>query len=52
MINETYIKLRGFVEEMKNTTSMLKKKEIIGKYKDNSFITEVLKWTLDPYKTY
>ena len=37
---------------MKNTTSMLKKKEIIGKYKDNSFITEVLKWTLDPYKTY
>jgi DNA ligase-1 len=37
---------------MKDTTSMLKKKEIIGKYKDNSFITEVLKWTLDPYKTY
>ena len=52
MINKTYIKLRHFVEEMKNTTSMLKKKEIIGKYKDNSFITEVLKWTLDPYKTY
>ena len=35
-----------------NTTSMLKKKEIIAKYKDYSFITEVLKWTLDPYKTY
>ena len=52
MINKTYIKLRHFVEEMKNTTSMLKKKEIIGKYKDNSFITEVLKLTLDPYKTY
>ena len=52
MLNETYIKLRYFVEEMKDTTSMLKKKEIIGKYKDNSFITEVLKWTLDPYKTY
>ena len=31
---------------------MIKKKEIIGEYKDNSFITEVLKWTLDPYKTY
>ena len=52
MIDETYIKLRHFVEEMKDTTSMLKKKEIIEKYKDNSFITEVLKWTLDPYKTY
>ena len=52
MMNETYIKLRHFVGEMRDTTSMLKKKEIIEKYKDNSFITEVLKWTLDPYKTY
>ena len=52
MINENYIKLRHFVKEMNETTSILKKKEIIGKYKDNSFITEVLKWTLDPYKTY
>ena len=51
-MNETYIKLRHFVGEMRDTTSMLKKKEIIRKYKDNSFITEVLKWTLDPYKTY
>jgi hypothetical protein len=51
-MNETYIKLRHFVGEMRDTTSMLKKKEIIEKYKDNSFITEVLKWTLDPYKTY
>jgi len=52
MMNETYIKLRHFVGEMKDTTSMIKKKEIIGEYKDISFITEVLKWTLDPYKTY
>ena len=51
-MNETYIKLRHFVAEMRDTTSMLKKEEIIEKYKDNSFITEVLKWTLDPYKTY
>jgi len=52
LLDETYIKLRHFVEEMRDTTSMLKKKEILEKYKDNSFITEVLKWTLDPYKTY
>ena len=52
MINETWVTLKHFVEEMKSTTSTLKKKEIIEKYKDDKFVTECMKYTLDPFKMY
>ncbi len=52
MINETWITLKHFVEDMKSTTSTLKKKEIIEKYKDDEFVTECMKYTLDPFKMY
>ena len=52
MINETWVTLKHFVEDMKSTTSTLKKKEIIEKYKDDKFVTECLKYTLDPFKMY
>ena len=52
MINETWVTLKHFVDEMKTTTSTLKKKEIIEKYKDDSFVTKCIRYTLDPFKMY
>ena len=52
MINETWVTLKHFVEKMKSTTSTLKKKEIIESYKDDDFVKECLKYTLDPFKMY
>ena len=49
---DTWKQLDFFVQDMKSTTSTLKKKEIIERYRDIPFITECLRWTLDPYKMY
>jgi len=49
---DTWKQLDFFVQDMKSTTSTLKKKEIIERYRDVPFITECLRWTLDPYKMY
>jgi DNA ligase-1 len=45
-------KLQTFVNEMKNTSSLLKKKEILKKYKNDVFITSVLNYTYNPYKQF
>ena len=44
--------LQGFVNEMKNTSSLNEKKVIIDSIKDNKFITKALNYALDPYKKY
>jgi DNA ligase-1 len=44
--------LQGFVNEMKNTSSLNEKKVIIESIKDNKFITKALNYALDPYKKY
>jgi len=51
-MNDTWVTLKHFVEEMKATTSTLKKKEIIEKYKHDDFIRKCLRYTLDPFKMY
>ena len=51
-MTDTWKQLDFFVQDMKSTTSTLKKKEIIERYRDVPFITECLKWALDPYKMY
>jgi DNA ligase-1 len=45
-------KLQAFVNEMKNTSSLLKKKEIIKKYENDAFITKVLHYVYNPYKQF
>ena len=45
-------KLQKFVDEMKNTSSLLKKKDILKKYKDDVFITSALHYTYNPYKQF
>lgn len=44
--------LQHFVEDMKGTTSTLKKKEIIERYSENDFVLKCLRYTLDPFKMY
>ena len=44
--------LQGFVNKMKNTSSLNEKKVIIDSIKDNKFITKALNYALDPYKKY
>ena len=44
--------LQGFVNEMKNTSSLNEKKVIIDSIKNNKFITKALNYALDPYKKY
>ena len=44
--------LQGFVNEMKDTSSLNEKKVIIDSIKDNKFITKALNYALDPYKKY
>ena len=44
--------LQLFVQEMKNTSSLNSKKEIIESYKDNKFIKKALNYTFDPFKKY
>ena len=44
--------LQKFVNEMKDTSSLNKKKVIIDSIKDNKFITKALNYALDPYKKY
>ena len=51
-MNYTWLHLKHFVEDMKSTTSTLKKKEIIERYSDNEFVKECIKYTLDPFKMY
>ena len=45
-------KLQNFVDEMKNTSSLNTKKEILKKYKNDVFITSVLNYTYNPYKQF
>jgi len=45
-------KLQGFVTEMKNTSSLITKKEILGKHSTDDFITKVLEYTYNPYKQF
>ena len=51
-MNYTWLHLKHFVEDMKSTTSTLKKKEIIERYSDKEFVKECIKYTLDPFKMY
>jgi len=44
--------LQHFVEDMKDTTSTLKKKQIIERYSENDFVKKCLRYTLDPFKMY
>ena len=44
--------LQGFVNEMKDTSSLNEKKVIIDSIKNNKFITKALNYALDPYKKY
>ena len=44
--------LHHFVEDMKGTTSTLRKKEIIERYSENEFVLKCLRYTLDPFKMY
>jgi len=44
--------LQHFVDDMKGTTSTLKKKEIIERYSENEFVLKCLRYTLDPFKMY
>jgi len=48
----TWMHLKHFVDDMKSTTSSLRKKEIIETYSSMEFVTECLKWALDPFKMY
>tara|TARA_R110000744_G_scaffold49623_4_gene107731 strand:- start:93 stop:1385 length:1293 start_codon:yes stop_codon:yes gene_type:complete len=45
-------KLQSFVDQMKATSSILKKKVIIGSIKNDEFIKKALNYTYDPYKKY
>jgi len=48
-----YLKnLQEFVDEMKSTSSLNEKKQIIESIKDNQFITKVLYYTYNPYFKY
>ena len=44
--------LRQMVDELNSTNSINSKKEILAKYKDNSFIKEVLYYTYNPFYQY
>jgi len=44
--------LQLFVQEMKNTSSLIAKKEIIKSYKGNKFIENALYYTYNPYLKY
>ena len=44
--------LQLFVQEMKNTSSLIAKKEIIKSYKGNDFIENALYYTYNPYLKY
>ena len=49
---ENLERLQYFVDEMKSTSSLNEKKEIIKTIKDDSFITKVLHYTYNPYFKY
>ena len=49
---ENLERLQYFVDEMKSTSSLNEKKEIIKSIKDDSFITKVLHYTYNPYFKY
>ena len=49
---ENLKRLQEFVDEMKSTSSLNEKKEIIKSIKDDSFITKVLHYTYNPYFKY
>jgi len=49
---EDFKELQQFVNEMKDTSSLNAKKEILANYADNTFITEVLEYTYNPYKQF
>ena len=49
---ESLQRLQGFVDEMKDTSSMNDKKDILGKYKNDTFIKSVLSSTYDPMTQY
>ena len=44
--------MQKFVDEMRSTSSSIKKKEILEKYKDEEFVLKCLQYTLDPYKMF
>jgi len=45
-------RLQDFVDQMKATSSLNEKKDIIGTIKNDKFITEALKYAYDPFKKY
>ena len=49
---EDFKELQQFVNEMKDTSSLNAKKEILANYANNTFITEVLEYTYNPYKQF
>ena len=49
---EDFKELQQFVNEMKDTSSLNAKKEILANYADNTFITQVLEYTYNPYKQF
>jgi len=44
--------LRKFVNEMRSTSSLNEKKQIIETYKQNTFIMQIVEYTYNPYKKY
>lgn len=51
-MQEKLKELQDFINQMKSTSSLLKKKQIIESFKDDIFITTALNYTYDPYKKY
>lgn len=51
-MTEELKRLQNFVNQMKATSSLNEKKEIIASIKDDEFIKETLQYALDPYKKY
>jgi len=49
---ENLKRLQNFVNEMKNTSSLLKKKDIIKNYENDAFITKALHYVYNPYKQF
>ena len=45
-------KLQNFVNEMKNTSSLNNKKDILKQVKNDIFITSALRYTYNPYLQY
>ena len=51
-MKENFEKLQEFVNEMKNNSSLIVKKNIIKNYENSPFIQKALVYAYDPYKKY